>query len=248
MCYCSTRGSSTSTSLVGVTKKRNAKDRRTGILAPSHHPPDERAQTRSWPTLHEPRDITRKFGRAYSGHCQPQVTITWQAFIKVFLATNEPPTDKTDLQNERLEKWNIDNCEECMVLPSLLQNPICPVLISIWIYLKTYFIVASLLESGASPNLVKISFLPQNWEAQVKTLKNPSLKAAAREAVPTQGLISIHIRMGDIYAGEWFGNVEKLAVDQVLGTSVIDSCMHDIFPAKRKVVPINSCPKAIHKL
>lgn len=52
--------------------------------------------------------------------------------------------------------------------------------------------VASFLNMNKSPNLFNSSFLLHNLQVHFKTVKEALLKTAPREAVPIQGLFSLH--------------------------------------------------------
>lgn len=84
--------------------------------------------------------------------------------------------------------------------------------------------VEKLLNVGTAWNLVSSSFLQQDWHVHVKTVGVLSLRPATEETVSLQDLISLHIRIGGLYADPLLYKVESSKVEPVFGTSLIDRC------------------------
>lgn len=51
--------------------------------------------------------------------------------------------------------------------------------------------------------------------------------------------------MWDLQVCPWFGVVENLAVDVLLVTTYMDSCMKEIFPTDKRIVPMKSASETI---
>lgn len=79
----------------------------------------------------------------------------------------------------------------------------------------------------------------------MKPIKSPQLRTANCKVVSGEFILPLFVRMGDLCVYAWFGVIRNLAVDVVLGTSFIDSCIRGIFPSERKVVPRHSQPLEI---
>lgn len=99
-----------------------------------------------------------------------------------------------------------------------------------------------ILDTGAGPNLVDSQLLPLSWSSKVKPVADPGLTAAGKQTITVEGVILLHVQLGDLRVRVWFGVVKNLAVSVLLGTSFIDRFVTGIFPPERKVVPQNSEP------
>jgi len=105
--------------------------------------------------------------------------------------------------------------------------------------------VTCVLDTGAGPNLINKDFLPPSWTDKIRPAQDPGLIAATRQAVSIEGVILLHVRVGELRVRVWFGVVSKLAVPALLGTSFIDSFIRAILPLDRKILPLHSPPVAI---
>lgn len=56
----------------------------------------------------------------------------------------------------------------------------------------------------------------------------------------------LFIQIEELLVPAWFGIVENLAVDVLLGTSLVDWCIRSIFPTEQKVVSWSLRPAAIN--
>lgn len=63
-----------------------------------------------------------------------------------------------------------------------------------------------------------------------------SLRTTKNPAVQTDNIIPMFVRIGDLPVRAWFGVIENLAVDVLLGTSFIECCIQGIFTSECKVV------------
>lgn len=54
-----------------------------------------------------------------------------------------------------------------------------------------------------------------------------------------------HIRIGDLYTRIWFGIVDSMAVNELIGTTYTDILIKGIFPMEQQVMPIHSRAVAI---
>lgn len=143
---------------------------------------------------------------------------------------------ETDVQYDEKESY---------VIASFFRKPTYRVRISVGVTSQSMMTVASLFDTGAGPNLVNKSFIPRNWHRYVEPIEQPQLRTATREHVNVEGVIPMFVRIGDLRVRAWFGVVENLAVDILVGTSFIDRCIRGIFPTERKIVPWHSRPVSI---
>lgn len=110
---------------------------------------------------------------------------------------------------------------------------------------KALLTVASLLDIVAGPNLNNKDFLPQSWNKYIKSMKSLQLRMAICKAVNIEGIVPLPIRTSNLHLHAWFGTVEDLAVDVLLGMSFIERCVRGILPTERKIVSWHSSPVAI---
>lgn len=61
--------------------------------------------------------------------------------------------------------------------------------------------VASLLDTGAGPNLINESFLPNKWYDHIKSATPSNLRTANTETVNIDGMIPMLVRIGYLHAG-----------------------------------------------
>ena len=71
--------------------------------------------------------------------------------------------------------------------------------------------VTSVLDTGAGPNLINKDFLPTQWHSNIRPMKDPGLVGATKQAVVMQGVILLHVCLGELRVRVWFGIVERLA-------------------------------------
>lgn len=97
-------------------------------------------------------------------------------------------------------------------------------------------IVTGLLDLGAGSIIVNKEFLPCRWK-EIKNQTNlPPLRKANCEVAKVEGSVPLFVRTGDIHVLAWFGVVENIEVDELLGTLFIDQCISVTFPTESKVV------------
>lgn len=104
--------------------------------------------------------------------------------------------------------------------------------------------VTSLLDSDASPSILKNDFLPLAWKKSVTLIKWPQLRSASGGAVHKEGIVVLLICTGDPRNCAWFEIVENLALYVLLDTSFIECYIRALIPNGRKVVPSHSKPTA----
>lgn len=97
--------------------------------------------------------------------------------------------------------------------------------ISVRISSNAVLTVASLLNTGARPNPVNKNFLQSAWRKSLKTIRSPPLRPANCEVGFVEVIVPLFVRMANLTVLAWFGVVQNLAVDVVLGTSFIDRCI-----------------------
>lgn len=92
--------------------------------------------------------------------------------------------------------------------------------------------------TGASSNLISMSFIPLQWCLKICYGNLPDLQTA-RHALENFGTIFLHISIRDLCTRVWFGNAESLAVNVIFCKRYIDKLIKGIFPMERLVVPIH---------
>lgn len=73
---------------------------------------------------------------------------------------------------------------------------------------------------------------------------SPRLRTANGKVVSVEGIMHLYVRMGDLRVRSWFGVVENLVIDVLLGTSFMYRCIRRIFPSEQKIVSLHSRPLA----
>lgn len=94
----------------------------------------------------------------------------------------------------------------------------------------------------ASPKLVSKDFLPTAWRESVESSKLPKLWTANCEVVTIKSIGPLLIGFGYLSVRTWFGIVENLAVDDMLGASFIDRVIRGTFLTERKIISCHSRP------
>lgn len=143
-------------------------------------------------------------------------------------------TGKADSQDEKPDKKNVENVEGCQTLSFLFQKPTYGVLICVRLNVRMKSWLASLLDKGEDLNLINSLPLPQNWQADIELVEALSLNAANREAAAVQGLTFLQICIGDLPAWAWFLNYEDLAVDLIVGTSLLTGATVEFSKPKKR--------------
>lgn len=82
----------------------------------------------------------------------------------------------------------------------------------------------------AGPDFVSKWFVPPKCWNLVKPSRDPALVAATGELVAIQGLILLHIRLGDFFDRTWFVVVPRLALQMFICNCFIDRFIKGIFP------------------
>lgn len=73
--------------------------------------------------------------------------------------------------------------------------------------------------------LVEKYLIPQLWLEFIKPIESPSSRSMNREIINVRGIVSLFVGKGDLCLPTYYGIVENLAIDELLETSVIDSCI-----------------------
>lgn len=100
--------------------------------------------------------------------------------------------------------------------------------------------MASLLQKGTSPNLIKVSFCLNNGAIILSRSPLQTGEPQQSKQYTLGCIIPLLIEIVDIFVRACFGAVEDFAVHAHLGTSFIDNCIRGIFPFERKVVTCHS--------
>lgn len=82
-------------------------------------------------------------------------------------------------------------------------------------------------------------------EVKMRTVKDPGLTVATNKSANVDGLILLHVRLGDLHVNLWFGVVTIMDVPLLLGTYFIDSFVQGIYPQVLKVVPFHYHPVSV---
>lgn len=98
---------------------------------------------------------------------------------------------------------------------------------------------------GACPSLIRLSFIPAQWRTKIRCRNLPRLRTAPWYATKVVEIIPLHICIGDLCPRIWFGVVNTLALNVLLGTTYINKLIEGIFLMRRWVVPIHSRAETI---
>lgn len=78
------------------------------------------------------------------------------------------------------------------------------------------------------PHFNKEEFLPQAWKESTKSMKSLRLEIKTREVVGIESIVPFFIQMCDLRLRAWFGIVENLALDELIGTLFMSLCIWPI--------------------
>lgn len=101
-------------------------------------------------------------------------------------------------------------------------RPTCHFKISYGITATLMRIAHGLFDTGAVVNLIQSSMIPTSWAHHIKRDGLPTLRTATKQLLLLNGLILLHLRIGDLNTRVWFGVAPWLAFDVLLGTAFID--------------------------
>lgn len=80
------------------------------------------------------------------------------------------------------------------------------------------------------------------WAPHIKRQYFLKLRRANEHPGRSEGVILLHLQIGNPRVDVWLGVLEDLAVDLLLGTSFMDRYVRDSFSLERKRVPWRSRP------
>lgn len=103
----------------------------------------------------------------------------------------------------------------------------------------------SVLDTKDGPKLVSKDFLLPEWQQLLKSSRVQRLVAPTNEDVGFQGVILLHIRIGDLCVRAWFGVVVMLAIARFLGTYFVDRFVKGIFHQGKRILPMKYKPVPI---
>lgn len=69
---------------------------------------------------------------------------------------------------------------------------------------------------GAGPNLVDEDFLNPQRKCLIKRVQSPKLRTTTREVIIIQVVTPLVVEMGDPQVRNWFGIVQRMAVNVLL--------------------------------
>ena len=75
----------------------------------------------------------------------------------------------------------------------------------------------SVLDTGAGPNLVDKGILPPAWFDRIRPSPVTNLSAAENQWIPVEGIVNVHVSIGDLCVRVWFSLVEILIAPFILG-------------------------------
>ena len=99
--------------------------------------------------------------------------------------------------------------------------------------------VNAVLDTGAGPNLIRGSLLPNNWQRYAQRAKSlPRIRDANNRLISVEGIIPMVLDMGSQRLRASFLVCKDLAVPALLGCSFIQRFVEAIVPQENKVVVI----------
>lgn len=99
-----------------------------------------------------------------------------------------------------------------------------------------------LLDTGRGVNIINSRPIQGNCKQKIKNHLTPKFQTAIKEPLTFLETILLLVHIGTLRDEVWFGLVENLAVDILLGTHYIERYIRRIFPGERKGVPCHSDP------
>ena len=105
--------------------------------------------------------------------------------------------------------------------------------------------ITPVLDSGAGPNLIYLRFVADSWRPSEKAVGIPALIDASNRAMKALGEISLFVRIGDFIARVPFLVVTSLAVNCILGTTLLDRYVKTILPPQQKAILHDYPPVAL---
>jgi transposase InsO family protein len=96
--------------------------------------------------------------------------------------------------------------------------------------------VRCILDTGAGPNIIRLSVLPDIWERyRVREAKRPTIIGAGGRRLRQCGTVALQVELGKLRTSAQFIVVENLVADCILGCQFINKQVTAILP-KEKVV------------
>ena len=97
--------------------------------------------------------------------------------------------------------------------------------------------VNAVLDTGAGPNLIRGSLLPNNWQRYAQRAKSlPRIRDANNRLISVEGIIPMILDMGSQRLRASFLVCKDLAVPAILGCSFIQRFVEAILPQENKVI------------
>lgn len=96
------------------------------------------------------------------------------------------------------------------------------------------------MNKEAQPNFIAKALLPERLTAHRQAAGNVHPRSASRDSIDVIQEISLHVRIGDSIMQATFHIMDKLAVNILLRTSLIDENIHDILQRAKTWVPRSS--------
>lgn len=101
---------------------------------------------------------------------------------------------------------------------------------------KAMHTAVALLDTRAGINLIHFAPIPPEHENSVRNVSLQRVRIGTKKSHRIKGVITLHLRPGDLCTRIWIGIAPQPAVNMLLGTVFIDCSIRGMFPSERKVV------------
>jgi Retroviral aspartyl protease len=96
--------------------------------------------------------------------------------------------------------------------------------------------IVAVLDTGAGPNLIRESVLPDGWEKyRVHTSWNRRIVDANGKALKFRGVVELALQLGELVVRTRLAVVSHLSVPCILGCDFIDRHVKAIVPKERRI-------------
>lgn len=112
--------------------------------------------------------------------------------------------------------------------------------VSVGLHVQSINTVKFNIYTGASPILIDESFVHPPWALRVKHRDFPNLRSANQQPIKSEGVILLHLQIGDLRIRVWFGVDGDFVDESQLGISFFHRFFQGIIPAEWKLVPWHS--------
>lgn len=88
---------------------------------------------------------------------------------------------------------------------------------------------------GASQNFNSKSIVLPSRRSRIERLNGPLLRTANKETLDPKRAVLLHVNIRDLQVPVWLSVIDELAVDILVGSSVIDRYRRDILPSIQRI-------------